>query len=68
MYGSNVRSCIEVIEAGKKPDKTSFVSEGLYSADKTITQISAGMRDYAVTIVTQDWLDERDITKNKDSE
>ena len=62
LYGSNVRSCIEMIEAGKKPDKVSFVSEGLYSADATITQVSAGMRDYAVTIVTKQWLNERDIT------
>ena len=60
MYGSNVKSCIEMLEAGKKPDKVSFVSEGIYSADATITQISAGKRDYPVTIVTQSWLDERE--------
>ena len=68
MYGSNVRSCIEMIEAGKKPDKTSFVSEGLYSADATITQVSAGMRDYPVTIVTQNWLNERELGNVKDAE
>ena len=61
MYGSNVRSAIELLEDGQKPDKESFVNEGLYAADSTVTQVTAGDKDYPVTIITQDWLDNRDL-------
>lgn len=68
MYGSNVKSCIEMIEVGRKPDKVSFVSEGIYSADATITQVSAGKRDYPVTIVTKKWLEERELENTTNPE
>ena len=68
MYGSNVRAAIELLEDGKTPDKESYVNEGLYSADSTITQVTAGGKDYPVTIITQDWLDNRDLNPLADNE
>lgn len=68
MYGSSVRSAIEMLEDGKKPEKLSFVSEGLYSADSTITQVTVGQKDYPVTIITRDWLDNRSLDPTADQE
>ena len=51
-HGPKLRAAIDVLEAGKKPDKLSFVSEGIYSADSSITQVSAAGKDYPVTIIT----------------
>ena len=68
LYGSSVRSAIEMLEDGKKPEKQSFVNEGLYSADSTITQVTVGNKDYPVTIITQDWLDNRNLDPTADQE
>ena len=52
MHGSYVTSAIEMIESGKKPDRESYVTESLYSADSSITQVSVGEKDYSVTIIS----------------
>ncbi len=65
MHGPNVCRAIEMLEMGKTPQRESYVSEGLYCADSRITQVSVGGNDYPVTVITQDWLDNRDINKEK---
>ena len=60
MHGPKLRAAIDMLEAGEKPDKLSYVSEGIYSADTTITQVSVDGKDYPVTIVTDSWLKARE--------
>ncbi|MBO4395665.1 MAG: ABC transporter substrate-binding protein [Eubacterium sp.] len=52
MHGPYVTSAIEMIESGKKPDRESYVTESIYSADSSITQVSVGEKDYSVTIIS----------------
>ena len=59
MHGPKVINAIDMLQAGEKPHKLSYVSEGIYSADSTITQVSVGKKDYPVTIVTSEWIRNR---------
>lgn len=63
MFGSKVSNAIDMLQDGRNPDKLSFVSEGIYSADATITQITVGKKDYPVTIVTSEWIMNRSLER-----
>lgn len=58
-HGSYVRSAINMLEAKEIPDRELYVSESLYCADSSITQVSVDDKTYPVSIITQQWLDNR---------
>ena len=49
-HGPRVRALIDMLEAGKVPDKLSYVSEGIYSSDAEISQVTVNGRSYPVTL------------------
>ena len=51
MHGPYVKSAIEMFETGSLPGKKSYVTEGIYSAESSITQVYVGSKDYPVTIM-----------------
>ena len=65
-HGAYVQSVIEMMENGKQPDKESFVREGIYSADSSITQVNVGNNAYSVTVVTPEWMEERSLLTGDD--
>ena len=56
LHGPRVRAILETLEAGKVPDKLSYVTEGIYSGDASITQISVDDVNYPVTILTEAYI------------
>ncbi len=56
LHGPRVRAILETLEAGKVPDKLSYVTEGIYSGDASITQISVDGVNYPVTILTDSFI------------
>lgn len=59
LHGPRVQLIIEALEAGETPEKLSYVEEEIFAADDTVTSVSADGADYAVTVVTQDVIDQR---------
>lgn len=51
LHGPRVKAVIELLEAGKTPDKFSYVSEKLYSANETVKEIIVDDVRYPVTIL-----------------
>lgn len=52
LHGPRVQEIIKLLEAGKTPDKFSYVDEELYSANETVTEITVDGIVYPVTIIT----------------
>ncbi len=59
LLGPPVKETIELLEAGKTPDKFSYVDEGMYAYDDTVTTVIIDDVEYAVTVVTEEVLEER---------
>lgn len=51
LHGPRVRAVIELLEAGKAPDKFSYVEEEFFSANKAIDTLVVEGSEYAVTIL-----------------
>lgn len=51
LHGPRVRAVIELLEAGKTPDKFFYVEEEIFSSNETIRKLSIDGTDYAVTIL-----------------
>lgn len=52
LHGPRVQAIIETLEAGKRPDKLSFVDGAMFCADESVTQIEVDGKKYEVTILT----------------
>lgn len=57
-HGPRVEAQIQLLEAGKKPDKFSYVEERIYSFDATVPSVEVEGNSYSVTVVTSDTLEE----------
>lgn len=57
LHGPRVQAIIEQLEAGKEPEKFSYVDEILYAHDMTVSFVTVEKITYPVTVVTQDILD-----------
>lgn len=54
LHGPRVQAIIEQLEAGKIPDKFSYVDENIFSANETVHKILVDGIEYNVTILTQE--------------
>lgn len=54
LQGPHVREIIETLEAGKVPEKFSYVDEGMFAHDETVKSVTVNGTEYPVTAVTQD--------------
>jgi len=52
-HGPRVQAIIELLEAGKMPDKFSYVQEKLFASDTTVTQIVVEGVNYEVTLLDE---------------
>lgn len=59
LHGPRVQKIIETLKSGGTPDKTAYVDEEMFSADKTVTSVTVDGADYKVTELTQDVLSAR---------
>ncbi len=59
LQGPHVKKVIELLEAGKTPDRFSFVDEGMYAHDDTVRSVTVDGIEYPVTVVTAKVLEER---------
>lgn len=57
-HGPRVEAVIQQLEAGKKPDKYSYVEERIYSHDATVPSIELNGNNYPVTVVTKETMEE----------
>ncbi len=53
-HGPRVASIIQQLEAGKTPEKFSYVDEEVFSANKTVISLSVDGEDYDVTILSEE--------------
>ncbi|HAG68369.1 MAG TPA: LacI family transcriptional regulator [Lachnospiraceae bacterium] len=60
LYGPRLRSMIEALRAGKEVPFKTFIEEGQFSAFTGIREVSADGTDYAVTIVNDALIEERE--------
>lgn len=51
LHGPRVQAIIEMLEAGKTPDKFSYVDEEIFSADETVKEILVDGIEYDITIL-----------------
>ena len=51
LHGPRVQAIIELLEAGKMPDKFSYVQEKLFASDTTVTQVVVDGVNYEVTLL-----------------
>lgn len=51
LHGPRVQAIIELLETGKMPDKFAYVSEKIFTADTTVTQIVVDEHYYEVTVL-----------------
>lgn len=51
LHGPRVRAIIELLEAGRTPEKFSYVEEEIFSARKSIEKLTIDGTDYEVTIL-----------------
>lgn len=56
LQGPHVQSIIELLEKGKTPDKFSYVDEGMYAHDETVSSVTIEGSSYPVTTVTEEVL------------
>lgn len=54
LHGPRVRAIIEQLEAGERPDKLSYVDEGIFSGENIIKNLSVDGKLYDVTILPQE--------------
>lgn len=59
LQGPLVQDIIMELEGGKDPDKFSYVREGMYANDDTVSSVVIDGYVYPVTVVTQELLDKR---------
>lgn len=59
LQGPLVQDIIMKIEEGKQPDKFSYVREGMYANDDTVSSVVIDGYVYPITVVTQELLDKR---------
>lgn len=59
LQGALVQDIILEMKAGKTPDKFSYVDEGMYAHDDTVSSVVIDGVDYPITVVTQEILDVR---------
>lgn len=60
LHGPRVRALIELLEAGRSPEKFSYVDEGMYAHDDTVKSVTVGGTEYSVTVATPDVLSARE--------
>ena len=60
LHGPRVQAIIESLEAGKMPDKFSYVDEHIFSADETVKTLSIDGESYEITILTPEILENRE--------
>lgn len=53
LQGPRVRAVIEMLEAGKTPDKFYYVEEGMYTHDDTVEAVMVDGEKYPVTVVRE---------------
>lgn len=51
LHGPRVQAIIEMLEAGKTPEKFSYVEEKIFSADETVQVLKIAEKEYEVTIL-----------------
>lgn len=54
LHGPRVRNVIEQLEAGKTPEKYSYVDEKIFCADDTVKSISVNGEEYTVTVLSEE--------------
>ena len=59
LQGPLVRELIETLEAGGVPEKYSYVEEGLFSGREEVAGVEVEGKEYPVSLVTRDFLEER---------
>ena len=57
-HGPRVETQIQLLEAGKVPDKFSYVEERIYSYDATVPSLEVEDNSYPVTVVTSKTMEE----------
>lgn len=57
--GPHVREIIEDLEAGRTPEKFSYVDESMYAHDAIVQSVSVNGEEYPVTVVTREIMDSR---------
>ena len=48
LHGPRVEALIQILEEGRTPEKFSYVEEGLYAHDDTVTAVTVGDKTYQV--------------------
>ncbi len=59
-HGPRVQAIIELLEAGDVPDKFSYVDGDIFCADETVKSIIVDGTDYNVTILTEEFVTQRE--------
>lgn len=59
LHGPRVLKIIEALKSGGTVDKKAYVDEEMFSADTTVTKVSANGQDFNVTNLTQEVLSKR---------
>lgn len=59
-HGPRVQAIIELLEAGGIPDKFSYVDGDIFSADETVSNITVDGTNYDVTIITEEFVAQRE--------
>ena len=60
LHGPRVQTVIELLEAGKIPEKFYYVEEEIFSADETVTVIVVDDEEYKITVLTEKVLEQRE--------
>lgn len=53
LHGPRVQAIIELLEAGKMPDKFAYVPEKMFASDTTVTQVVVDGVNYEVTLLDE---------------
>lgn len=57
-HGPRVQNIIQLLEAGKTPEKYSYVEERVYTHDATVPSVEVDGVNYSVTVMTKETLQE----------
>lgn len=58
LHGPRVKAVIDLLEAGKSPDKFYYVDGEVYTADETVKSIKIDDVEYDITILTPEMIEE----------
>ena len=57
-HGPRLQNIIQLLEAGKTPEKYSYVEERVYTHDATVPSVEVDGVNYSVTVMTKETLQE----------